>query len=548
MGGMVTAVVAACAVLVACGLILVWLQRAGRSSERHLDAILGQLDGHLEAMSENVARAVDAVLESSSQRALPVLTLDFDQLVNELVAETAARTPADAVVLRVEGPGGRPVVVSSGSGVETELLDRTFGPPNDRRFDTAAIDWTYSPSGDPEDVRFQSALVTPLATTARTPGVVAAYAFAANAFGPEHAAAVRGLFSDAGVALSNARRFAEVEARVNVDPATGIRNRRGYELELGREVARAERSGRPLSVVVVEVDGSTKEEQPASSAALAELTRLLTRVTRRSDISCRRGERELAILLPGTAESGATVLTRRLTEAAKQTLRADVSTVAVGLVERLPAETSAEFDTRIERTFGSSGATVSTLDDVRNASTAAASTVRSTLSNGSDLLRPAATDVLRRDLLDTLAQELADTRGFDRALAVVALEVDGLDAVSEEHGREAADAVLSQVAGRLDRSLGTGSVHRLGPSTFALVLPGSGIEEAEALVDALQTSLEPPHDESGLVLSAGITELGEDDGADVGLDRVEHALWQAKQAGPGTIVVAVPNRRPLPPR
>ena len=365
-------------------------------------------------MSENVARAVDAVLESSSQRALPVLTLDFDQLVNELVAETAARTPADAVVLRVEGPGGRPVVVSSGSGVETELLDRTFGPPNDRRFDTAAIDWTYSPSGDPEDVRFQSALVTPLATTARTPGVVAAYAFAANAFGPEHAAAVRGLFSDAGVALSNARRFAEVEARVNVDPATGIRNRRGYELELGREVARAERSGRPLSVVVVEVDGSTKEEQPASSAALAELTRLLTRVTRRSDISCRRGERELAILLPGTAESGATVLTRRLTEAAKQTLRADVSTVAVGLVERLPAETSAEFDTRIERTFGSSGATVSTLDDVRNASTAAASTVRSTLSNGSDLLRPGATDVLRRDMLETLAHELADARGFDR--------------------------------------------------------------------------------------------------------------------------------------
>ena len=62
---------------------------------------------------------------------------------------------------------------------------------------------------------------------------------------------MRELLRDAGVALSNARRFAEVEARVNVDPATGVRNRRGYELELGREVARAERSGRPLSVVVV---------------------------------------------------------------------------------------------------------------------------------------------------------------------------------------------------------------------------------------------------------------------------------------------------------
>jgi len=545
---MVTAVVAACAVLVACGLILLWLQRARKESERHLDTILGQLDGHLEAMSENVARAVDAVLDSSSQRSLPVLTLDFDRLVNELVAETAARTHADAVVLRVEGPGGRPVVASFGSGVETELLDRPFGPPTDRRFDTAAIDWTYSPSGSPEDVRFQSALVTSLATTAGTAGLVAVYAFAADAFDQEHAAAVRELFRDAGVPLSNARRFAEVEARVNVDPATGIRNRRGYELELGREVARAERSGRPLSVVVVEVDGSATENQPASGAAMAELARLVTRVTRRSDISCRRSERELAVLLPGTAESGATVLTRRLGEAARQTLRADVSTVAVGLVERLPAETSAEFDTRIDRTFGSSGASVSTLDDVRNASTAAPTTVRSTMSNGSDLVRPAATDVLRRDMLETLAHELADAHGLDRSLAVVALEVEGLDAVSEAHDREAADAVLSQVAGKLDRSIGSGSVHRLGPSTFALVLPGSGIEEAEALVDALQTSLGPPHDETELGLSAGITELGEDDGPEGGLDRVEHALWQAKQAGSGTIVVAVPNRRPPPPR
>jgi hypothetical protein len=74
------------------------------------------------------------------------------------------------------------------------------------------------------------------------------------------------------------------------------------------------------------------------------------------------------------------------------------------------------------------------------------------------------------------------------------------------------------------------------------------VDDAEALVDALQTSLEPPHDENGLVLSAGITELAEDEDAELGLGRAEHALWQAGQAGPGTIVVAVPNRRPTPPR
>lgn len=543
---MVIAVVAACAVLVACGLVLLWLQRARTRSERRLDEILSQLDGHLAAMSQNVARAVDAVVASGSQRPLPALTLDFDQLVDQLVAETAARTGADAVVLRVEGPGGRPVVASFGDGVESELLDRSFGPPGDRSFETAAIDWTYSPAGEPEDARFESALVTPLGTTAGMPGVVAAYALAAGAFRPEHAASVHELLREAGVALSNARRFADVEARVNVDPATGIRNRRGYELELGREVARAERSGRPLSVVVVEVDG--RDEAQANTGALAEVAHLVTRVTRRGDISCRRGERELAILLPGTEESGATVLTRRLRDAAKQTIRSGVSTMAVGLVQRLPAETSEELDRRIENTFGPPGATVSALDEARNASTARETTVRSTLASRSDVAPSPATDVLRRDALETLAHELADARGFGRSLAVVTLEVTGLDDVAERLGREAADAVLADVAGRFDRSLGTGSVHRLATTTFALVLPGTGIEEAEALVDALQASFGPPHDDRGLALSAGITALGEDDDPDAGLGRAEHALWQASQAGPGTIVVAIPNRRPLPPR
>ena len=543
---MVIAVVAACAVLVACGLVLLWLRRARRDSQRRLDEVLGRLDVHLSAMSQNVARAVEAVVAAGSQRPFPALTLDFDELVDDLVAETARRTGADAVVLRVEGPGGRPVVASFGSGVEAELLERSFGPPGARRFETAAIDWTYGAAGDPDDVRFQSALVMPLAATAGTSGVVVAYARAADAFGQEHAAAVRELLGDAGVALSNARRFAEVETRVSVDPATGVPGRRGYELELGREVARAERSGRPLSVVVVEVDGL--EETPVKTGALAEVARLVTRVTRSSDIACRRGERELAILLPGTEESGASVLTRRLRDAARQSIRSGVSTMAVGLVERLPSETSAELDLRIESTFGPPGATVSTLEDVRNASTAAAGTVRSTLADGPDAVRPPTADALRRDALEALTRELADARSFGRSLAVVVLEVVGLESVAERLGREAADGVLGEVAGRLDRSLGTGSAHRLETTTFALVLPGSGLEEAEALVDALQNSLEPPHDDAGLVLSAGITELGEDDDADAGLGRAEHALWQAGQAGAGTIVVAVPNRRPLPPR
>ena len=545
---MVTGVAAACAAVLACGLIFVWLQRARRRTDERLEQILRQLDGHLASMSQSVAQAVEAVTESSAQRPLPPLTLDFDELVDALVAETAARTGADAVVLRVEGPGGRPVVSSVGAGVESETLDRSFGPPTEVPFDSAAIDWTFSAGGESEDVHFQSALVTPLAQTAGARGVVAAYALAADAFRTEHVAAVRNLLRDAAVALSNARRFAEVEARVNVDPATGIPNRRGYEVELGREVARAERNGRPFSVILLGL-AEPGRESPTNGGAIGQVARTVSQVTRRGDISCRRGERELAILLPGTEESGATVLVRRLRDAVGTAIREGTSTVTVGLVERLPTETPEALDARVEQMLGHPRqAPVRALEDARNSSTAFPATVRSTLATGSDRVRPPASDALRQDALEALARELDDSRRFGRSLAIVVLEVAGLDDVSERLGRETADSLLADFAGRLDRSLSAGSVHRLEPNVFALVLPGTGIDDAETLVDALQTSLGPPHDDTGLVLSAGITELADADDPDAGLGRAEHAVWQAAQARPGTIVVAVPNRRPIPPR
>ncbi len=544
---MVTAVVAACAVLAACGLFMLALRRARIRSDRRIDAILVRIDTHLDAMAAGLARSVDAVVDASAARPPLALTLDFDELVDALVAEAAARTQADAVVLRIEGPGGRPVVASFGAGVQSEALDRSFGPPDTRRFDVALIDWTYSPSGEGDDSAFQSALVTPLAGAVGVPGTLAAYALGRDAFTPTHGAAVRGLLRDVAVALSNARRFAEMEARVNVDPATGIPNRRGYEHELGREVARATRSGAPFTVVVVGMDAP--EPDSTESDGIGALARLVGQHTRRSDISCRRGERELAILLPGTAAPGAEVLTRRIETEASRTLAAGASSVTVGLVEHQPSESSAALDARIDRALGRTrGASVSALDDVRNSSTAGASTVHSSLASGSELARAESVDPLRRDALTTVASALVEARRYGRSLALAALEVRGLDDLAERFGHEHADMTLAQIAGRFDRSLAAGSVHRLAANVFVLVLPGSGIHEAEALVEALQSSLEPPHDESGLVLSAGVTEIDDGDDAEAGLARTEHALWQANQAGPGTVVVAVPGKRPAPPR
>ena len=102
---MVTAVVAACAVVLACASTLLVLRRSRAASERGLEAVLEKIDGHLEAISSSVVQAVERVVAARSEPPEPVPTLDFDALVDSLVADVAVRTGADAVVLRLEGRG-----------------------------------------------------------------------------------------------------------------------------------------------------------------------------------------------------------------------------------------------------------------------------------------------------------------------------------------------------------------------------------------------------------------------------------------------------------
>ena len=141
-----------------------------------------------------------------------------------------------------------------------------------------------------------------------------------------------------------------------------------------------------------------------------------------------------------------------------------------------------------------------------------------------------------------MAHEILEARRYGRSLAVVVLDVDGLDDLSEGVDREAADAMLGNVARRLSDSVGSGSVHRLGSARFALVLSGGTANDAEALLGTLHAS-DGGDDAGEIALSAGVTEIVERDGAETALGRAEHALWQASQAGRGTIVVAVPGRR-----
>lgn len=93
------------------------------------------------------------------------------------------------------------------------------------------------------------------------------------------------------------------------DILTGLYNRRHMEESLKREIARADRSGRPCGVIMVDVDHFKKFNDTyghqAGDALLKGLGAFMQGHVRGEDIPCRYGGEEFILILPGADREGA---------------------------------------------------------------------------------------------------------------------------------------------------------------------------------------------------------------------------------------------------
>ena len=124
------------------------------------------------------------------------------------------------------------------------------------------------------------------------------------------------LAAHAVVALDNVRLHRIVERQALVDGLTGLANRRQCEESLADELARVERFGGSLAVVVADLDWfkdvNDRYGHPAGDTVLHDFATLLQETLRDVDIAGRWGGEEFLMVLPGTDLAGGARVAERI--------------------------------------------------------------------------------------------------------------------------------------------------------------------------------------------------------------------------------------------
>jgi diguanylate cyclase (GGDEF)-like protein len=128
-------------------------------------------------------------------------------------------------------------------------------------------------------------------------------------------------------------RFSALSRLALTDQVTSLANRRGGEEALAREVARARRTGSPLSLVMFDIDRFKRINDESGHAVgdkvLRGISEILSASQRGSDLAMRWGGEEFLVLLPDVGLTGARIFAERVRENVQNMVVEDAGRVTV---------------------------------------------------------------------------------------------------------------------------------------------------------------------------------------------------------------------------
>ncbi|MFL5822223.1 MAG: diguanylate cyclase [Solirubrobacteraceae bacterium] len=171
--------------------------------------------------------------------------------------------------------------------------------------------------------------------------------------------------------------------------------------------------------------------------------------------------------------------------------------------------------------------------------------MRSDVDHRSEAVIDPLTSMLNRNALSTRVDELTQQARITRQpVALVVADIDCFKAINDEHGHDAGDAVLRDVAYRMRAELRAYDLaYRLGGEEFLVLLPGATSDDAAEIAERLRavvasTSL------AGLSVTMSFGVSASTDGLfdyRQVFGAADQALYMAKRAGRNCVRVLVPG-------
>jgi diguanylate cyclase (GGDEF)-like protein len=209
------------------------------------------------------------------------------ELVEVFQSETSVNTTLGLRLPLGEGVCG--AVIASG---QPEMV-------NDMLRDERAV---QVPDTDEEE---QASIIVPLQVGGAIFGVLSISRFEGRTFSDREFQLVQLVTNLTAIAIQNSRLYDELQDKAIRDGLTGLYNHRYFYERLAQEVARSQRYGTPLSLLMIDLDDFKRFNDRhghllGDEALMAVARSLLAEVRRDVDIVARYGGEEFAVLLPST--------------------------------------------------------------------------------------------------------------------------------------------------------------------------------------------------------------------------------------------------------
>jgi diguanylate cyclase (GGDEF)-like protein len=279
------------------------LVRAVDEMRSKMDELAGELSGALERAEQ----------ESRRNRLFGELggSIDLEELMDRVLDAGMEIPGIDAGMMVVERQDGAPAVVTRGMSADESARPPTSGVAGTLP-GTITVSYRYGRDreGADADLIRGGAFVPLMGRELRPVGTLSLFWRS-----PDHEPTseqieqAEHLAASSISAIENARRYGEARKLAETDALTGLFNQRFFQETLRREVMRAHRYQRKLTLIVFDLDDfksiNDQVGHLAGDRVLAQAADRLREAVRSVDVASRIGGDEFAVIMPeSTAEDG----------------------------------------------------------------------------------------------------------------------------------------------------------------------------------------------------------------------------------------------------